>query len=280
MKRITTVLALAGSLLLAPSLAHAAAGDPTPQSPAEAAALQAVPPGAGDGAAAHAAASAPGVQQTLGRFFATKGAPPGADTSAVAPITAKVTEQTVAVNHLNPAFVAGQSAEVSRFAFFATQADAADGQTASIWTTRSRTGGWQVSNIASGNDEQRYAAQPGTVFLEPQINAWYALRDGRVVPLNTEATTSVGARGVPLADYQKLVSGRYGDKLPGSAYARNGTAGGYGPGASADGGTPPARGGAPLGWVVAAGVLLAGGFAAWVTGRLGGHPLRRRTSRI
>ncbi|WP_326643264.1 hypothetical protein OG884_06810 [Streptosporangium sp. NBC_01755] len=121
--------------------------------------MQAAPPGAGDGAAARAAASAPDVQRTLGRFFATKGAPPGADTRAVAPITAKVTEQTVAVNHLNPAFVAGQSAEVSRFAFFATQADAADGQTASIWTTRSRTGGWQVSNIASGNDERGSAAR-------------------------------------------------------------------------------------------------------------------------
>ncbi|WP_086578546.1 hypothetical protein [Streptosporangium minutum] len=280
MKRIAAVLALTGSLLLAPSLAHAATDDPAPQSPAEAAAVQAVPPGAGDRAAARAAASAPGVQRTLGEFFATKGAPPGTDTRAVAPIAVRVTEQTVAVNHLNPAFVAGQSGEVARFAFFATRADAADGRTASIWTSRSRTGGWQVSNIASGDDEQRYASQPGTVFLEPQINAWYALRDGRVVPLSTEATASVGAGGVPLADYQKLVSGRYGDKLPGSAYARNGTAGGYGPGASAgDGGSPPAPGGAPLGWAMSAGVLLVGGSAAWITGWLGGRALRRRTSR-
>ncbi|XVQ83157.1 hypothetical protein ACQP2K_30585 [Microbispora siamensis] len=74
----------------------------------------------------------------------------------------------------------------------ATPATSADGQTASIWTTRSPDGRWQVSNIASGDDEQRYATQPGTVFREPQINAWYALKGGKVVPLNDEARAPEG----------------------------------------------------------------------------------------
>ncbi|MEU3572704.1 hypothetical protein AB0E96_30415, partial [Kitasatospora sp. NPDC036755] len=62
---------------------------------------------------------------------------------------------------------------------------------------------------------------------EPQVNAWYVLRDGRVLPLDDEARRSVGAGGVTLAAYQQLVHQRYGDKLPGSAYDRAGKGGGY-----------------------------------------------------
>ncbi|MDH6579092.1 hypothetical protein [Kitasatospora sp. MAP5-34] len=46
------------------------------------------------------------------------------------------------------------------------------------------------------------------------MNAWYVLRGGRVLPLDDEARRSVGAGGVSLAAYQKLVHQRYGDKLP------------------------------------------------------------------
>lgn len=130
---------------------------------------------------------------------------------------------------LDAGFVSGVAgAPVARADFAATEVVAADGQTASVWTVP-QGGGWRVVNIASGSDETRYAAQGagGTVFREPQLNAWYVLRGGRVLPLDVEARDSVGAGGVTLAAYQKLVHQRYGDKLPGSAYDRAGKGGGF-----------------------------------------------------
>ncbi|MFI6599975.1 hypothetical protein ACIBHX_27355 [Nonomuraea sp. NPDC050536] len=178
---------------------------------------------------AQARAAAAGARDTVGKFFATRG-----QSARVAPVAAQVDGPTVTVNDLNPAFVSGQSQQIARFAFLATQATAADGQTASIWTTRTKAGTWVVSNIASGSDEQQYAAQPGTVFREPQLNAWYALRDGQIHPLNQEAIQSTGSDPIPVAAYQRLVQQRYGDKLPGSSYAHDGYAGGYAPPTSAN----------------------------------------------
>ncbi len=268
MKRVITIATLAGSVVFAPLAAQAAPSGPDPAARTEALAAA---PGPAEMAAAHAAIDSAEIRQILGRFFATKGAPPepGARPSTVA---AQVGEQMVVVNYLNPAFVAGRSSQVAQFAFLATPATSADGQTASLWTTRTPTGRWQVSNIASGDDEQRYATQPGTVFREPQINAWYALRSGRIVPLNEEARNSVG-EGMPLADYQRLVAGRYADKLPGSAYANDGAAGGYGMppviSAKADPGdaVPP--------WGVTTALLLGGGIAIWAAARRGGSKGRR-----
>ncbi|MFC0864788.1 hypothetical protein ACFHYQ_21070 [Sphaerimonospora cavernae] len=277
MKRIVAVAALAGSVVLAPAVAaHAASDDPDPAPAVQAedrAAAQVTQPGPSDMAAARSAANSVEVRQTLGRFFANKGAPPAQGVQPPA-VAARVGEQMVVVNYLNPAFVAGSSSEVAQFAFLATPATSADGQTASIWTTRSRTGRWEVSNIASGDDEQRYASQPGKIFREPQINAWYALRGGRIVPLNDEARGSVGDQGMPLADYQRLVAGRYADKLPGSAYANDGAAGGYGPGpvisAEADPGDVP-----PL-WGLTMALLLGGGTVTWTIARRGGRKNRPR----
>ncbi|MFF4352000.1 hypothetical protein [Streptomyces sp. NPDC001530] len=89
-------------------------------------------------------------------------------------------------------------------------------------------------NIASGDDETRYAAlgaRPlpgGTVCREPQLDAWSAERHARVLPLVVDARHGIGARGTTLAAYRARVHRAYADKLPGSAYARSGEAAEYG----------------------------------------------------
>ncbi|MEV6211093.1 hypothetical protein [Kitasatospora sp. NPDC051914] len=173
---------------------------------------------------------------------------------------------------LNAGFVAGTAgAPVARVEFVASKAVAADGRTASVWTVRDGAG-WRVVNIASGGDETDYPVQAvatggGTAFREPQIDAWYVLRGGRVLPLDEDARRSVGPDGVALAAYRTLVQQRYGDRLPGSAYDRAGAGGGY----RADGAAeePSRRGPA-----VAAGAALA------VTALAGaGLAARRRSAR-
>lgn len=136
----------------------------------------------------------------------------------------------VAAYELNPGFVRAESAPVTVLSYVATTATA-NGRAATVQSVQSQ-GRWTVVNIASGDDEAAYAARAaalgGTAFTEPQIHAWYALTAGRVVPLNADARKSVGPAGVTVAAYHALVAGRYGDKLPGSAYDKAGLAGGYG----------------------------------------------------
>ncbi|MGW9044338.1 hypothetical protein ACWGQL_17495 [Streptomyces lydicus] len=235
--RAATTGALATLLLgLAPHAALAAPV-PAPQAPAR------------DGvAAARAAATDPATLETLARFFAAEqkrgaaAAAPG--TAAAAP---HIEGGTVPVYALSPDFVRGRAAApVARLEFLASKAVAADGRTASVWTAR-RGGSWKVVNIASGDDETRYAAAgaardaSGTVFHEPQIDAWYLQRGDRIEPLDADARKAVGAHGTTVDAYRKRVAKAYGDKLPGSAYDKRGEAGGYGPGSGTGGGTGPAR---------------------------------------
>ncbi|MFE4515238.1 hypothetical protein ACFRMQ_13745 [Kitasatospora sp. NPDC056783] len=215
------------ALALAPA-AHAA--DPEAPAPVSAAEL----------AQARDAVRDPAVLDKVGHFFARKGAPPaqqltiGAaeEARAASAASPRLAGDTVPVYVLDPGFVAGTpGAPVAKAEFTASTVVAADGQSASVWTVR-QGGAWKVVNIASGGDEGDYAAKAasgggGTAFREPQVNAWYVLRDGRVLPLDDEARRSVGAGGVTLAAYQQLVHQRYGDKLPGSAYDRQGKGGGY-----------------------------------------------------
>ncbi|MGW8601846.1 hypothetical protein ACWGLB_23240 [Streptomyces sp. NPDC055893] len=176
------------------------------------------------------AASAPGTLDTLSRFFARDGA---VARSAAAP---RVEGRSVPVRILSPDFVAGKpGAPVARVEFRASRAVSSDGQKASLWTVE-RAGGWQVVNIATGDDEIRYAelGGDGLVFREPQIDAWYVQKGAKVLPLDEDAVRAVGRNGTSLAGYRERVARAYGDKLPGSAYAKKGTAGGYGgPGAAA-----------------------------------------------
>ncbi|MEV6525341.1 hypothetical protein AB0M43_25640 [Longispora sp. NPDC051575] len=188
-------------------------------------------PSAADLAAARQATSAN--LSEVGRFFAANGKSPQgvapADLAARATAAApRVVGDAVAIYSLNPAFVKSGSAAVAVTDMIATKAVASDGRSASVWTAK-QSGAWTVVNIAEGSEEVDYAlaGAGGTVFKEPQINAWYVLRGDRVTPLNADARTSVG-EGVSLAAYQKLVNSRYADKLPGSAYDKAGKAGGYG----------------------------------------------------
>ncbi|MFC8449643.1 hypothetical protein [Kitasatospora sp. NPDC057223] len=218
----TALLALGLGLAVTPP-AHAA-GDPVP-----------APVGAAELAKAREAAQSPAVLDQLGRFFAREGAGqsgrPALEAAPAGPGAARLAGDTVAVYTLDEGFVAGAAgAPVARADFVASRAVSADGRVASVWTVQEE-GRWRVVNIASGGDEGDYAAKAasggGTAFREPQLNAWYVLREGRVLPLDDEARRSVGAGGVTLAAYQRLVHQRYGDKLPGSAYDRAGRGGGY-----------------------------------------------------
>ncbi|MFE0339761.1 hypothetical protein, partial [Streptomyces sp. NPDC058955] len=197
---------------------------------------------------AEQAAAAPETLATLGRFFARDGA---LARTAAAP---RISGPSVPVRILSAEFVAGTAgAPVAREEFRASLAVAADGQKASLWTVRG-PGGWQVVNIATGDDEIRYARvgarklPGGLVFREPQIDAWYVQKGTKVLPLDEDAVTAVGRNGTTLAAYRDRVTRAYADKLPGSGYARKGAAGGYAPGAAGS-----APGSAPAPAPVAAG---------------------------
>ncbi|SCD29045.1 hypothetical protein [Streptomyces sp. DvalAA-19] len=232
-RRLAAATALAATALLAAAPVASADGTPAPPK-LTAATLE----------AAHEAASAPATLDTLSRFFAREGAV--ARTAAAPRIEAK----TVPVRTLSAEFVAGKpGAAPSTLDYLAATAVSSDGQKASLWTVPGAGGSakWQVVNIATGDDEARYTAQGaralpgGTVFREPQIDAWYVHDASRVLPLDQDAKAAVGAEGVTLDAYRARVKEAYGDKLPGSGYAKSGKAGGYGPeAAGADTGQAPA----------------------------------------
>lgn len=183
-------------------------------------------PSASDVAAARAAVSAPSTTATLSRFFASANGGPMSD-AAVAAQQPRLSTGPTAVYVLDPGFVATGTGPVARLTGLATEAVAADGRTATVLTAKDPAGHWSVVNIATRADETDYAARAagGTAFREPQLNAWYTVRDGRVLPLNDDARRSVGS-GVSLAGYQKLVHRRYAGEMPGSSYDRRGLAGG------------------------------------------------------
>ncbi|MHC3390224.1 hypothetical protein ACLQ2E_12275 [Streptomyces lavendulocolor] len=195
-----------------------------------------------------AAVGAPATLDTLSRFFARDGAAVTRDAGRP-----RVEGRAVPVRVLSPDFVAGRAgAPVARVEFHASRAVSSDGRKASVWTARQGANGWRVVNIATGDDEIRYAEEGarrlpgGTVFREPQIDAWYVHRGTMVLPLDEDAVRAVGAGGTTLAAYRDRVGAEYGDKLPGSEYARRGAAGGYGapagPAPVTPGGPPAAAG--------------------------------------
>ncbi|MEU2723226.1 hypothetical protein [Streptomyces smyrnaeus] len=194
------------------------------------------PPAPPQGAAnaAHKAASDEATLDTLARFFARDGAVTAARAEP------RIEGETVPVYTLSADFVAAPSAAratarpVAELKSFATTAISSDGQRASLMSARTARG-WQVVNIATGDDETRYAAKGaakaagGTVFEEPQIDAWYVLDGTRVLPLDPDARKAVGAEGTSLSAYHARVHDAYGDKLLGSGYDKKGLAGGFGP---------------------------------------------------
>jgi hypothetical protein len=191
------------------------------------------------------------------------GFPANAEPDAAGPATqflgttATVPSEGVPIYYLAPDFVRSGRGPVANLQYTAKTAKGADGRVATVWMA-----GGQIANIASGDDESRYAnaAGPGaTVFREPQINAWYALRDNKVLPLNDSARGTVGS-GVNVPQYQRIVHAKYADKMPGSEYANTGAAGGYAPQVS---NSQPNS----LGWPIGGGLLAVAFVAGYVTTR-------------
>ncbi len=208
-------------------------------------------PSAGDAAAAQKVASQADTRMKLAKFFVnmdrhqagklTSTSPDGA--TAMKAKAPRTTTSAHAVYSLNPDFVRGdRNAPVATFAYMVFGARSATGQDASVQLVKSPQG-WQIMNIGSGADAA-YPAQAGSgmVFLEPQLDAWYRLSGDTVTALSSTAKTSVGTQGVSLTAYQKLVHGRYADKLPGSKYVHDGRLGGYQPAPAAK---PAGEGGVP-----------------------------------
>ncbi|MEW2525034.1 hypothetical protein [Streptomyces sp. NPDC047071] len=271
-----TLAGSAAALLLGLAAPHATADSGPAAPPAPAA------PSEATRGAAHDAAKAPKTLDTLSRFFARDGA---VSKAKAAP---RVTgERAVPVYYLAADFVAGKKgAPIAAMEFLASEAVSSDGQRASLWTAR-QAGSWQVVNIATGNDETRYARvgadklPGGTVFIEPQINAWYVQKGERILPLDRDAIRAVGANGTTVAAYQRRVHKAYGDKLPGSAYAKSGKAGGYDEPAAAprsEGRTAAAAGSADGPVTVVSSVAAAG--AAVALGLSGAALVRRRSRRL
>lgn len=252
--RLAAAVVLAtAALALAPTQATAA---PVPQPRSATAEIR---------AAAAQAAAAPDTLATLSRFFSREGKVTLNSPSyrwEVPPAQPRIEGEAIAVNYLSPDFVAGKAgASVSRLEFLASKAVSSDGQQAALWTAKTEAG-WQVVNIATGDDEFRYAQlgaaklPGGTVFREPQIDAWYVAQDERVLPLDEDAVRAVGAQGTSLAAYRTRVVKAYGDKLPGSAYSKSGKAGGFAPTEATVGSAPgSAAGSGSAGASAAAGAV-------------------------
>src|SRR6266511_3246041 len=147
--------------------------------------------------AAHSAQAGRLLDKVAGRVAQRSGTTP-----AVAGLV--VQQGAVPVYALNPAFVRSGSGDVATL--------------------------WYVATAATGDTEARMAraAHGAALFTEPQIGAWYALSGDRIRALNDSAIKAIGRTPVTVASYGKQVTARYADKQPGSAYAAQGTAGGYG----------------------------------------------------
>jgi len=104
----------------------------------------------------------------------------------------------------------------------------------------------------------------------------------RVLPLDRDAVRAVGKQGTSLSAYRTRVHAAYADKLPGSAYARKGEAGGYGPGAKAAGkerSGPAIAAASTTETALTAGSLAAAGGALAVLALCGVTALRLRSRR-
>ncbi|ARX82694.1 MULTISPECIES: hypothetical protein [Streptomyces] len=273
----------AAALLLGLAAPHATADSgpaarpapPAPSAPSDAAR-----------GAAHDAAEAPKTLDTLSRFFAREGA---VTKAAAEPRVAG--DKAVPVYYLSPDFVAGKKdAPVARMEFLASKAVSSDGQEASLWSVR-QEGSWRIVNIATGDDETHYARvggdklPGGTVFHEPQINGWYVTKGARVLPLDKDAVRAVGAEGTSTDAYRKRVQKAYGDKLPGSAYAKSGKAGGFaeepaGTSAEAAGKSESASSSSSSDGAVTVASTVAGAGALVALGLSGAALVRRRSRRL
>ncbi|GGX24129.1 hypothetical protein [Streptomyces noursei] len=165
----------------------------------------------------------------------------------------------VALYELAPEFVTGKTkptaGDVARLSYLASRVNDTNGHKATVLLSSTANGAgsagsWHLAGVSDGDNDVSYGKQAtggSKVFTEPQIHAWYRLTNDTVEPLNREASSGLGGkRTVTLAAYQKLVHGRYADKLPGSAYDRKGLAGGFGPASTHTPSSPSSPSSAPL----------------------------------
>ncbi|WIV55262.1 hypothetical protein [Amycolatopsis nalaikhensis] len=164
---------------------------------------------------------------TLDRLASTKF--PGAHPAAVARAAAADPRTQVPVYEPTAEFVAGKSDVPAALAYVAVPARTGDGTPATVWAER-QGAAWTVVNVASGDYERQYAqaAAGGYLLHEPQVNAWYAVHGDSVTVLDGSVTGLAAGTKLALADYRAALHQRYADKLPGSAYDRDGAGGGYG----------------------------------------------------
>lgn len=168
-----------------------------------------------------------GGKQTLDRLAETKF--PGAPAAAAANSANADPRTQVPVYEPTAGFVSGTSDVPAALAYVAVPARTGDGTTATVWAER-QGAAWTVVNVASGDYERKYAAAAAGGYLlhEPQVNAWYAVRGDAVTVLDGSVTGLAAGTQLALADYRAQLHQRYADKLPGSAYDRDGAGGGYG----------------------------------------------------
>lgn len=211
LRKAMGVAALAGAAMLTTTGAANAADGP------------AGAPTAADTAAIGKITGGPG---TLGRLARTKF--PGSHAATAARPAADPKTQ-VPVYEPTAAFVAGKSDVAAALAYVAVPARTGDGTAATVWAERQGPA-WTVVNVASGDYERRYAqaAAGGYLLHEPQVNAWYAVHGDAVTVLDGSVTGLVAGTELSLEDYRAALHERYADKLPGSAYDRDGAGGGYG----------------------------------------------------
>ncbi|MCR6483951.1 hypothetical protein M8542_14090 [Amycolatopsis sp. OK19-0408] len=185
------------------------------------------PTGAPTAADTAAIGQVTGAKATLDRLATTKF--PGAHQAATANTATADPRTQVAVYEPTAAFVTGASDVPAALAYVAVPARTGDGTTATVWAERQGPA-WTVVNVASGDYEQKYAAAAAGGYLlhEPQVNAWYAVRGDSVTVLAGSVTGLAAGTRLSLAEYRAALHERYADKLPGSAYDRDGAGGGYG----------------------------------------------------
>ncbi|XGP75510.1 hypothetical protein V5P93_003022 [Actinokineospora auranticolor] len=178
------------------------------------------------------------------------------------PASVTVADHGVAAYVLNPDFVRGDAdAPAGVLQYIAVTATADNGTRATLRATPDAPGTWVVGSVFSGDDEDVMSKRlsPDSVLLnEPQINGWYELRPTGVVLLQASLPQNPVGALIPLAEYQKQVNHRYGDKLPGSDYEKR-------KGIGFDR-TPPAEGWSTAAVVlttIGAAVVLAATFFFW-----------------
>ena len=210
LRKAMGVAVLAGAAMLTTNDAAGAASGPAgAPTPADTAAIEQVTGG----------------PATLGRLAETRF--PGSHAATAARQTADPRTQ-VPVYEPAAAFVAGKSDVPAALAYVAVPARTGDGTAATVWAER-QGAAWTVVNVASGDYERQYAqaAAGGYLLHEPQVNAWYAVHGDAVTVLDGSVTGLAAGTKLSWEDYRAALHERYADKLPGSAYDRDGAGGGY-----------------------------------------------------